>query len=267
MSKEQMRRPLRRLYLLYHEVRPTLTRYSYVVATDMFEKQVGLFVQLRGNEGSELWPEVTFDDGHISNIEFAAPILQPRGVKARFFITVGWTGKKPGYMGWPELRVLHEMGQFIGAHGWTHKLLTHCSEEELQTELRAARLTLEDKLGASITTMSLPGGRYNRRVLSACEKAGYTEIYTSIPRAATPPLEPMVGRLNIRGDMTLEWISNLFRPGSDVLSSLDRQYRMKAAAKTLLGDRLYERIWEILNRKEPETGAEVVADEDSAHYQ
>jgi peptidoglycan/xylan/chitin deacetylase (PgdA/CDA1 family) len=63
-------------------------------------------------------------------------------MKARFFITAGWTGKKPGYMGWEELRSLHEAGHSIGAHGWTHALLTHCSEKDLQTELSSARFVL-----------------------------------------------------------------------------------------------------------------------------
>jgi peptidoglycan/xylan/chitin deacetylase (PgdA/CDA1 family) len=249
-----MQEPLRRLYLLYHELRPSESQYSYVVDTQMFEKHIDLFVQVRKAENSGLWPEVTFDDGHISNFEYAAPILQSRGQTAQFFITVGWTGKKPGYMGWRELRSLHEAGQSIGAHGWTHALLTHCRDEDLQTELSTARLTLEDKLGTSITTMSLPGGRYNRRVLSACEQAGYTQVYTSVPRAESLPLGVIVGRLNIRGDMRPEWISNLFQPHSSVLVSLGRQYRMKASAKTLLGDSLYERLWAVLNRKEPDSG-------------
>jgi hypothetical protein len=247
-----MRQPLRRLYLLYHELRLGGSKYSYIVGTGEFEKHVDLFVRLRKAEGSGLLPEITFDDGHISNLEFAAPILQARGVAARFFITVGWTGKKPGYMGWPELRSLHEAGQSIGAHGWTHTLLTHCNDKDLQTELVGARLTLEDKLGAPITTMSLPGGRYNRRVLSACEEAGYTQVYTSVPRAEPAPVGSLVGRLNIRGDMTLEWISELFQADSRVLAGLGRQHQMKTAAKALLGDRLYERLWALLNRKEPD---------------
>lgn len=244
-----MGKTLRRLYLLYHELRPGGSSYSYVVGTETFERQVDLYVELRRTERVGLWPEITFDDGHISNIEFAAPILQSRGLTARFFITVGWTGKKAGYMGWPELRLLHEAGQTIGAHGWTHTLLTHCSEKELQVELGDARRTLEDKLGASITTMSLPGGRYNRRVLAACSEAGYTQIYTSIPRAESDG-SSLVGRLNIRGDMQLDWIEGLFEPDSAVLSSLARQYRVKAAAKALLGDRMYAKLWGVLNRKE-----------------
>jgi peptidoglycan/xylan/chitin deacetylase (PgdA/CDA1 family) len=217
----------------------------------MFEKHVDLYTQLRQSAILGLQPEITFDDGHISNFEYAAPILQARNLTAQFFITVGWTGKRPGYMGWQELRSLHQSGQSIGAHGWTHTLLTHCTDKDLQTELNDARLTLEDKLGTSITTMSLPGGRYNRRVLAACEQAGYTQIYTSVPKAESLPLGTTIGRLNIRGDMQPSWITNLFQPDSRTLTSLGRQYQIKAAAKTFLGDRLYEKVWALINRKEP----------------
>ena len=241
-----------RLYLLYHELRPTRSSYSYVLETEEFEKQADLFEKLRQIGGSGLWPELTFDDGHISNFEFALPILEVHALQAWFFITVGWTDRRPGYMGWKELRALHQAGQHIGTHGWSHTLLTHCSARELHSELVDARLTLEDKLGTSITTMSLPGGRYNKRVLTACRQAGYTKIFTSIPKAETEPSGLTVGRLNIRGDMSLEWISQLFHPGSNVLSGLERQYQMKAAAKSLLGDRLYEKLWAILNRQESE---------------
>ncbi len=122
--------PLRRLYLLYHELRAGGSEYSYVIDSGAVRAACGPVCAMRAAENGEaLWPEVTFDDGHVSNFELAAPILQARGLTAQFFITVGWTGTKAGYMGWEELRSLHEAGHPIGAHGWTHTLLTHCSEE------------------------------------------------------------------------------------------------------------------------------------------
>jgi hypothetical protein len=260
--------PPDRLYLLYHELRPARSDYSYVVETNQFEKHVDLFLKLRNEKTFVFYPEITFDDGHISNFEFALPILQSRAIKAWFFITVGWTGQKLGYMGWAELRALQDAGQQIGAHGWSHTLLTHCDQPQLQKELLKARLTLEDKLGTSITAMSLPGGRSNQRVLAACREAGYTHVFTSVPKAEPQPAGPAVGRLNIRGDMTLEWLTKLFQPESGVLSGLQRQHQIKATAKTLLGDRLYERLWALLNRHEPTTDAgEAAAYENPAHYQ
>jgi peptidoglycan/xylan/chitin deacetylase (PgdA/CDA1 family) len=244
---------LRSLYLLYHELRPASSDYSYVVETTTFEQHLNLFRQVRETEGCSLWPEITFDDGHISNFEYAMPILQSRGFIARFFITVGWTGQKHGYMGWQELRELHGSGQMIGAHGWSHTLLTHCSKDELGDELSRSRLTLEDKLGIPISTMSLPGGRYNRRILAACEEAGYTQVYTSAPRAEQMALGSTVGRLNIRGDMKLEWIASVLHPESGVLSRLGQQYQIKAAAQRLLGDSLYEQLWSLVNRQEQDS--------------
>lgn len=236
--------------MLYHELRPRGSEYSYVLDTDEFARHLDLYVKERGAENSVLWPEVTFDDGHVSNFEYAAPALAVRGMIARFFITVGWTGKKASYMGWEELRLLHGAGHVIGAHGWSHTLLTHCDVDGLKRELSGARMELEDKLGAAITTMSLPGGRYNRRVLAACEAAGYTEVYTSAPQAEVVPHGPLVGRLNIRGDMTLDWLSQLFLPDGRLLGELRRQYRMKSYAKAMLGDALYEKLWAKLNRQE-----------------
>ncbi len=241
------------LHLLYHELRPCKSDYSYVVETAQFKNHIELFVQLRKSDSPGLWPEVTFDDGHISNYEYALPVLSEEDMKARFFVTAGWIGSRLGYMGWNEVRALHEAGQSIGAHGWNHTLLTHCTELELQTELRDARLLLEDKLGIPITTMSFPGGRFNQRILSACREAGYTQLYTSIPRAEALPTGSMVGRLNIRGNMDLPWIAHLFQAGNTSLARLTRQYQVKAAAKTLLGDRAYAALWSVLNRREPDT--------------
>lgn len=243
--------PLPRLFLLYHELRTGGSRYSYVVDAEMFDRHLDLYARLRGAEEPGLLPEITFDDGHVSNLELAAPILQSRGLTARFFITVGWTGKKPGYMDWPQLQALLQGGHTIGAHGWTHKLLTHCDDRELQTELSDARLALEDKLGTAIATMSLPGGRSNRRVLAACRTAGYTHVFTSEPKAESLPLGPTVGRLNIRGDMQPEWIAKLFQRDGALLSSLGRRHRIKQAAKSLLGDKVYAKVWALANRQEP----------------
>jgi hypothetical protein len=220
-----------------------------VTGTALFEKHLDLYARLRRQQ-SGLYPEITFDDGHISNLEFAAPLLQARAMTAHFFITVGWTGTRPGYLDWPGLRSLQAAGHTIGAHGWTHTLLTHCTDQELTTELDRARLTLEDKLGASIATMSLPGGRCNRRVLAACQRAGYATIFTSIPRAESLPLGTTAGRLNILGTMQPDFLARLFATDGKLLRRLGQQSRRKEAVKKLLGDTLYAKLWALVTRQE-----------------
>lgn len=248
---------MKTLHLLYHELRPTPSDYSYVMECSEFERHCELFARLR-QQPQTLQPEITFDDGHRSNYDFAMPILERHGLRARFFITAGWTGQREGYMDWSQLRALHASGQSIGAHGLTHTLLTHCSATQLNNELFGARKLLEDGLGAPITTMSLPGGRANAAVLRACWNAGYTEVFTSVPRAepAMRPAHSTVGRLNVRSGMTSAWLEQLLQLESGILAKLERQDRIKSAAKSLLGDRLYARLWALVNRQEPDASPE-----------
>ncbi len=248
-----MDQPQHCLHLLYHELRKESSGYSYVTDATEFEKHVDLFARIQAGGTSYVRPEITFDDGHISNYELAFPVLQSRGLRAHFFITAGWTEQRQEYMGWTELRSLHDAGQMIGAHGWTHTLLTHCSDTELKQELEGARLSLEDHLGAAITTMSLPGGRSNQRVFAACFAAGYKQIYTSIPRVEAPPLGTIVGRFNILRGMDTQGLSSLLERDSKALARSERGYRIKEAAKALLGDRMYERIWATLNHQEAQS--------------
>jgi hypothetical protein len=243
---------MRRLYLLYHELSRERREYSYVVDEATFAGHLDLFLALRA-DAQELLPEVTFDDGHESNYEVALPLLQARGMRAEFFITAGWIGNRSGYMSWNELRALHAAGQGIGAHGYNHALMTHCNDAELRTELEGARTLLEDRLGAAVTSLSFPGGRFNRRVLEACGEAGYTRLYSSVP-AASDGNEATIGRLNVRAQMDAAWMERLFAPGSRVLHQLGRQDRLKSAAKSVLGDRLYAALWVMANRKGDEDG-------------
>ena len=248
----------KRLYLLYHELRTVPSTYSYAIEKSEFERHADLFLQLRNSGSVVMWPEITFDDGHLSNYELALPVLASRELRATFFITVGWTGKRDGYMGWDQVRGLQENGQRIGAHGWTHTLLTHCDDAALRTELDTARLTLEDKLGIPVTSMSLPGGRFDRRVLTACRQAGYTQVYSSVPRAEEMPTAALIGRLNIRNGQPVEWLAQLLNPHSDVLTRLERQEKWKSALKATLGDGIYAKLWAVLNRQEKDTGANEV---------
>lgn len=243
------------LHLLYHELRPVPSNYSYVMECSAFEAHCDLFAALAVSPGDSLLPQITFDDGHRSNYEHALPILEKRHLKAQFFITAGWTGERQGYMDWPELKALRGAGHRIGAHGWSHKLLTHCNTAELHKELSGARKRLEDGLGEAIETLSLPGGRASSRVFDACWDAGYEQVYTSVPIAeelATTP-RSTVGRMNVRRDISPSDLAQILSPNSGALAAIQRSHRIKSLAKSLLGDKVYASVWALLNKKEAQT--------------
>src|ERR1700722_18937196 len=114
-KQDQVMEQVKQLCVLYHEVRPGGSQYLYVLDSVQFEQHCKLFSRLLANPDCRINPVVTFDDGHVSNYEVALPLLQNYGLTARFFITAGWTGQKPDYMSWEDLRKLHNSGQRIGA--------------------------------------------------------------------------------------------------------------------------------------------------------
>ena len=246
---------MRSLHLLYHELRPEKTSYSYVTTCEDFEAHCSLYAQIRRSAGEEfLLPEITFDDGHRSDLTLALPALQRHGLRATFFVTAGWTGERAGYMAGHDLRSLRDAGYRVGAHGMTHKLLTGCTDAELDEELGGARRRLEDALGGEVRAMSLPGGRSNTRVLRACRAAGYRQVFTSVPRAEVMDSSPcVIGRLNLRGGTTVAWLRGVLQPATGALTALERADRVKSLAKRAMGDRAYARLWAFVNRQEPET--------------
>ncbi len=258
------------LHFLYHEIRPAKSDYTYALDLKEFEAQAEFMAKtLRAAEQEAkpyrlVRPAITFDDGHVSNYEHAFPVLKRFGLSAHFFITAGWTGQRADYMRLPALRTLQSAGQQVGAHGWSHKLLTHCDRSELQRELGDARKKLEDGLGVAVKTMSLPGGRFNRRVLAACQDAGYERIFTSEPATETSTglqgsAFKLIGRVNLLAGSDVGLLCGLLTPGNSRLAALGRSYRIKRAVNTLLGDALYARVWALANGRQ-DAGAEAGAE-------
>ena len=103
--------------------------------------------------------------------------------------------------------------------------------------------------------MSLPGGRFNAHVLRACRAAGYSEVFTSAPRTTnTEHPKATLGRVNVRAGTSVASLAALLRPSTGVLVKQQRISALKTGAKALLGDRLYARLWGLVNHEEQEAG-------------
>ncbi len=240
----------RQLYLLYHELHTDTRAYAYGMDTSRFAEHLALIAAMRNASSEPVQAQITFDDGHRSNHDYALPLLREHNLQAWFFLTAGWIEQRADYLDWRQAAALHAAGHGIGAHGWSHALLTHCNAAGLQKELRDTRALLEDRLGTTITALSFPGGRYNARVLDACAEAGYTRLFTSRPQTSVPGQDGLIGRLNIRRDATAEWLRGLLAEDGTVLRGLERQDQVKTALKRLLGDRAYASLWRVVNRAE-----------------
>lgn len=130
-------------------------------------------------------PLVTFDDGNLSDLTIAAPLLRELGLRGIFFVCAGRLGK-PGYLDAAGLRALHEMGFEIGTHGMDHLPWPRQDDAGLVREIDTARQVLQQALGQPIRRAALPFGAYDRRVLAASRRAGFDTVYSADPGLSTP---------------------------------------------------------------------------------
>jgi peptidoglycan/xylan/chitin deacetylase (PgdA/CDA1 family) len=133
-----------------------------------------------------VWPDVrlSFDDGNASDEEIVLPALRERGLTATFFVVAGRLGQ-PGSLDETGLGHLQAAGMRIGSHGWRHEPWTVLSKADMTRELHDARERIAAAIGCDVQSAALPLGRYDRAVLTALKKAGYSSVATSDRKLST----------------------------------------------------------------------------------
>lgn len=190
---------------------------------------------------------ITFDDGCETDLIVAAPVLKEAGYRATFYVTAGFLDK-PGYMSAAQLRELSSLGFEIGCHSMTHAYLNDLGPAELRHELLHARSKLEDVIGKKVEHFSCPGGRYNQRTLDLAKQGDYRSLATSRARANFPSTNAFaLGRVAIMRDTGESAFSRICAGTGLLKARLTESARV--AARTLMGNRLYDRFRTILLRE------------------
>jgi peptidoglycan/xylan/chitin deacetylase (PgdA/CDA1 family) len=231
----------RNMVLAYHEIMPE-SNYAYCVTSEAFAEQLRLFDALR--RAKSLGIKITFDDGEQSQLHNALPLLAEYGFKATYFVTPGLIGTAAKFLGWNDLRALQAARHSVLSHGWSHKFLTFCSEEELTHELRASKQSLEENLGSAVEEISVPGGRWNPQVIRACAAAGYRRVYVSDPwiEAEIDGVE-VIGRFMVRRTTTIVELEKIVARDRSALRKLRLRSQLRGGLVGVLGDSLYHRLW------------------------
>lgn len=167
--------------------------------------------------GEQICPEraiaLTFDDGYIDAHTTALPLLQEHGFVATFYIVSGFVGKT-GYMGWDELRTLHDAGMEIGAHSMHHPDLTTLSYGAAYAEIMGSRQQLATELQISVASFCYPAGQFNGQIASIVRETGFTNATTTMQTSYQADLFALP-RLRIDGQLNLEefqWLVQAYMP-------------------------------------------------------
>jgi len=119
---------------------------------------------------------ITFDDGYLSVLTEAAPLLASRSIPFHVFLSPALASSgDPRFLTPKQIVELSQFpGSQFGTHGLHHRRLTDIAIKDAELELRQAREWLEDLIQADVNTMSYPFGAVNSQLLNAVGEAGYT---------------------------------------------------------------------------------------------
>jgi peptidoglycan/xylan/chitin deacetylase (PgdA/CDA1 family) len=236
--------------LTYHRF-GRITRDPFCVTPEDFEAHVALLSRegravsledvIAFAKGERHLPEdaclVTMDDGYVSMLETALPILAKHRVPSVAFITASFVdaariqGQPEPFLTKAQLRAMHEGGMTIGAHAFTHRSMGKLSIAEAREEIVRAKKTLEDALGAPVTSWAYPFGThgdFSEATDRALEEAGYTVTFHSqhgpvVPGMITPgtPLRSLP-RIKVESGESLTQLDAISRGAMDGWSIVDR---------------------------------------------
>ncbi len=102
-------------------------------------------------------------------------IFDQEDIHISFFVTGNWASKNP--------RLLREMflqDHEIGNHGYSHKLCSQISKEQVIQEIIKTEKVVYNLIGIKTTLFEPPSGDFNDTTLEICDELGYTLVLWSI---------------------------------------------------------------------------------------
>jgi peptidoglycan/xylan/chitin deacetylase (PgdA/CDA1 family) len=185
---------------------------------------------------------ISFDDGDVSNLTVALPLLRERGMVAEFFITSDFIGQ-PGMLEVTHIHALADAGMGVQSHGRSHRFLEDLDAETMYAELRDSKARLEAASGQRVTSVAFPGGRGAGRERDTALQLGYRHVLGSAPgrnRERRP--HECYERIAITRDLPLADFAALVAWQGWRPRWAQARFRALRVPKRLLGNERYQRL-------------------------
>ena len=216
--------------------------FQYKVEVGKFEEQVKALSDRKD-------VVFTFDDGGVSFLTIAAPILEKYGKSGVFFVSTKYIGTG-GFLTKDQVKELEERGHIIGSHSHSHPdNIAALSAVEIDKEWGESARILKEILGHEVTMASIPNGYGSKEQNASAMCAGITELYTSVPTTKANSLgeQKIIGRYVVHRDMSVEDVVS-------IATDKNRQRKMYLRwwvleqAKKILGSS-YDRVKAVFVKK------------------
>jgi peptidoglycan/xylan/chitin deacetylase (PgdA/CDA1 family) len=130
---------------------------------------------------------------------------------------------------------------FIGSHTASHRFLDELVDEEVRREISGSRKQLMEDLGVRVNLISAPGGRYTRESIEAAREFGYRGFACSTPDVNDCSRDRFVWtRVVVTSKTSLKNFRKIINADSGIYARLRLKNKVRACAKKILGNRLYQ---------------------------
>ncbi len=123
---------------------------------------------------------ITFDDGYISNYEYAYPLLKKYDLKATIFIIasrVGATDTEFHHFTWSEAVEMENSGHVeIESHSYSHPDFSTLTYAQTVLEMRLAKYMIETNMNKECRFFAYPYGKMNPSSTFVASQAGYKAV-------------------------------------------------------------------------------------------
>jgi peptidoglycan/xylan/chitin deacetylase (PgdA/CDA1 family) len=113
---------------------------------------------------------ITFDDGYVSQLEFAVPLLEKYHLKATFFIPLKYLGQTDAWnepsvplMTAKQLKSLNPTSIELGYHSYAHQKYNELSLSEIAEDTRKAFEAASKNELSLTSTLAYPYGKFPRK--------------------------------------------------------------------------------------------------------
>ena len=158
---------------------------------------------------------ITFDDGYLSVVENALPVLKQRNLPFTMFFPTGSWGSRPGWVHRPDHpfwqeRILtkdelctlaQEPLLTIGSHSVTHPKFPALDRAAAAREFSESKNELESLLERPVDLFCFPHGACNEALIQLAADAGYRRVFTVAPHVIDPARPTLaLGRIAVEPD-------------------------------------------------------------------
>jgi peptidoglycan/xylan/chitin deacetylase (PgdA/CDA1 family) len=186
---------------------------------------------------------LTIDDGDISILTTALPLLQEYRIPATVFLATGLVGT-PGFLTWSDVRECRRGGISFQSHTHTHTLLASLSDADIRKELELSKQTLEDALGEPVEGLALPGGSGDLGLIgNMARDVGYRYVATSSWGYNDGALAPyQLERISWMRTQSFRLFEQFVAGDPAVLRRMKLRGQAIKIVKRYLGSELYEKF-------------------------